>query len=617
MEPQPRAYAFRESALSTLDQFDPLSSGSSSPPHAIRSPNLPASTHNHPPLPEGDPPRLLRPSATRLEERYGFNPHAPRHRLEPQPKRLRISALPSIMRAIEEKSKAASNGANGTPQLPPDPIDYYADSLFPKEEVVVSVRRGASNALEKEAGVELEDGKVSNFRRHVLAGNWAEVEQLLPNLNIADHPDVLFLIRQQKFLEQLESGLPHDALETLQLGLTTLDHNVERRHFLSSLLVCSSIDEVKAKANWDGAYGDSRQNLLDGLQKHVSPSIMLPSRRLRTLLNQAMAHQRRECFYHNEPETFQSLFADHMCGRSKYPGTLAYVIEDHADEVWHIAFSNSGRYLASASKDFTAKVWSLESHQNLLTLSGHTDSVSYVAWSHNDLYLLTCGNDKVVRLWEFLSGTCLKVLTRHTGPVSACAWLPDNLHFVTSSSDKTTLLWNLDGSVVHRWGGFVASDLAISRNGSLLVTVTGDKVGLYDLHTKQELDQLQESAGVASIAISNDANYLLCSASCQQEIHLWDLPERRILKRFTGYKQSKYVIRSCFGGADLSCVISGSEGKLVADLTVDFNVYIWRLEDEALVKVLSGHTKMVNAVCWNAAHGSMLASASDDRTIRM
>ncbi|KAJ9085683.1 hypothetical protein DSO57_1011604 [Entomophthora muscae] len=519
------------------------------------------------------------------------------------------------MRANEQNNRATTNGSNATAQRSSQEIEFYADSLFQKEEVVRLLiqtlndlgYRESSSTLEKETGIEFESEKVSIFRTRVLEGNWGEVEKLLPVLNIEDNPNVLFLIRQQKFLELLESKLPHQALQTLQLELTTLDHNVERRHFLSSLLVCSSVDEIKAKANWDGASGNSRQILLDELQKHVSPSVMLPRRRFRALLNQAMAYQRKECFYHNEPETVQSLFADHNCGRSKFPSTLAYVIEDHTDEVWHIAFSNSGRFLASASKDHTAKVWSIESHQTVLTLSGHTDSVSYVAWSQNDMYLLTCGNDKVIRLWDSQSGNCLKVLTRHSSSVSACAWLPDNQHFITSSSDKCTFLWNIDGTVVHRWSGFVASDLSISRNGNLLVIVTGDKICLYDLHTKQEINQLQESAGVASIAISNDGNYLLCSVSCQ-EIHLWDMMERRIIKRFTGYKQSKFVIRSCFGGADMNYVISGSE---------DFNVYIWRLEDEALTKVLSGHTKMVNAVCWNSVHGSMLASASDDRTIRI
>jgi len=37
-----------------------------------------------------------------------------------------------------------------------------------------------------------------------------------------------------------------------------------------------------------------------------------------------------------------------------------------------------------------------------------------------------------------------------------------------------------------------------------------------------------------------------------------------VVQRYTGLKQSEFVIRSAFGGANENFVISGSEGKLYA-----------------------------------------------------
>jgi hypothetical protein len=47
-----------------------------------------------------------------------------------------------------------------------------------------------------------------------------------------------------------------------------------------------------------------------------------------------------------------------------------------------------------------------------------------------------------------------------------------------------------------------------------------------------------------------------------KEIHLWDLEEFRLARKFTGQRQGHHVIRSCFGGIDGNFVISGSEGML-------------------------------------------------------
>jgi WD40 repeat protein len=43
-----------------------------------------------------------------------------------------------------------------------------------------------------------------------------------------------------------------------------------------------------------------------------------------------------------------------------FPCTTTHVLEEHADEVWFIAFSHNGNFLASASKDNTAIIWSLD-----------------------------------------------------------------------------------------------------------------------------------------------------------------------------------------------------------------------------------------------------------------
>lgn len=41
---------------------------------------------------------------------------------------------------------------------------------------------------------------------------------------------------------------------------------------------------------------------------------------------------------------------------------------------------------------------------------------------------------------------------------------------------------------------------------------------------------------------------------------LWDLEEGRLSQRYFGRPKGSFVVRNCFGGANSSFVLSGSEG---------------------------------------------------------
>lgn len=140
----------------------------------------------------------------------------------------------------------------------------------------------AAESVSHDSGYELESPTVAAFRNAVLDGNWNEAEQLLNGatasgdrtnqsgnglvLTTATDRDIMrFWIRQQKFLEFLEERETGQALIVLRTELTPLYQDTQRLHFLSSLLMCQSREDLMKKAGWDGAYGASRQILLSEL----------------------------------------------------------------------------------------------------------------------------------------------------------------------------------------------------------------------------------------------------------------------------------------------------------------------------------------------------------------
>jgi WD40 repeat protein len=186
--------------------------------------------------------------------------------------------------------------------------------------------------------------------------------------------------------------------------------------------MCQSTEDLKTKADWDGAYGESRHYLLSELSSEsklyliqrflhhiilvrtgslgcISPSVMLPEHRLAVLLQQVKQSQISNCLYHNTA-TSPSLYADHICDRNNFPLRTVVELEKHTGEVWQIRFSHDGSRLATCGSDGSAIIYEVRSFEAIHILTDHEGGVCSLAWSPDDSMLVTCSQDKRARLWN-------------------------------------------------------------------------------------------------------------------------------------------------------------------------------------------------------------------------
>lgn len=172
---------------------------------------------------------------------------------------------------------------------------------------------------------------------------------------------------------------------------------------------------------------------------------MLKQDRLLSLLEQALKSQLAGCMYHNSRTAIPSLLEDYNVGLEQIPTKTIHQLCEHTDEVWHIAFSNNGKYLASCSKNGVTLVWENSNQMTIekkYELKGHTLAVVFCSWSPNDDYLATASQDTTVKIWNMETGNLVFTITEHTDSCTSVAWMPDNQTFLTAANDCTIVCIN-------------------------------------------------------------------------------------------------------------------------------------------------------------------------------
>ena len=66
-----------------------------------------------------------------------------------------------------------------------------------------------------------------------------------------------------------------------------------------------------------------------------------------------------------------------------------------------VSWAPDSRYISSASRDSTVKIWDIEKPKNALhTLSGHEDEVFALDWAPNGGQVATGSKDRTIKIWR-------------------------------------------------------------------------------------------------------------------------------------------------------------------------------------------------------------------------
>ncbi|XP_071686705.1 protein CIA1 [Rutidosis leptorrhynchoides] len=279
----------------------------------------------------------------------------------------------------------------------------------------------------------------------------------------------------------------------------------------------------------------------------------------------------------------------------------AVLEENHTRTVRSCAWSPSGDKLATASFDATTAIFEHngDNFECVSTLEGHENEVKSVSWNASGSLIATCSRDKCVWIWEVMPGNeydCVAVLQGHTQDVKMVQWHPTVDVLFSCSYDNTIKVWAAEDGDSDDWqcvqtlgesdSGHSSTVWALSFNysGDKMATCSDDltvKVWGVDIARMQSGD-------------SNAPWRHLCTLSGYHERTIFSV------------HWSREGIIATGAADDAICLFVESE-----DHSYDGPTY------KLLLKKEKAHDMDINCVRWSPTENRILASASDDGTIKI
>ena len=149
----------------------------------------------------------------------------------------------------------------------------------------------------------------------------------------------------------------------------------------------------------------------------------------------------------------------------------------HSGEIYSLAVSPDGRWLACAGVPQTVSIWDLEASRQVRLLEGFGDSVGHLDFSPDGRHLACASEDGTLTVWDMTTGKRLHSLRGHGGvEVWSVTYSPDGRTIATGDESGGAVLWDAgSGDVLARLGGRAAHGChsEFSPNGRYLLTAAG------------------------------------------------------------------------------------------------------------------------------------------------
>lgn len=301
-------------------------------------------------------------------------------------------------------------------------------------------------------------------------------------------------------------------------------------------------------------------------------------------------------------------------------GEVAHRFDGHESEVTSARFGPGDDRLVTASRDDTARIWSLETGEQVLSLSGHSDPVTAAMFSPDGKQILTASQDGTARIWDAQTGELRHTLKGHNRGVNDAAFDPGGTRVVTGGQDGDARVWSVEsGETLFRFSAHAAGleSVTFDPSGAFILTAGSDgSARIWSGEEGVQLAVLDDHPGEVSHArFGPRGNHVVATyedrevadgmvVSSEGAARVWDWKEERLLMELNAEGDSNRVMKAVFS----------PDGHLVATAGRFGTAQIRNSETGEPIFTLGRHFDSVTAIGFSSG-GERLVTASGNGSV--